>query len=948
MKLAKTMLAVLLSVVLFVSMAATAFASEAPADTQDTPDTSDTSGLQPGDDADSDSTLPDPSDGEAAPPTPPQEEEPPAPSPDEADDAAPPDAPSPDPSAEPEVLPSANDDVAAPQAVVPVTGIKLNMTAKTLTAKGKTTQLKATVAPATASNQNVTWKSSNTRVATVTAAGLVTAKASSGNCTITAIAKDGSGKTAKCEIYIGKLVTSVKMDRTTYTLTAKGKTFQLKKIVAPSDAANKRVTWASTNEGVATVDKAGLVTARASSGRATITATTQDGKKVAKCTVYIGKRVTGIKLNATAKTLSAKGKTTLLKATVAPTTAAFQSVTWKSSNTKVATVSSSGRVTAKANSGSCTITATARDGSGKTAKCALYIGKHVTSVKLDKTFYTLTGKGKTFQLKKIVAPTTAANKRVTWSSSNTKVATVSTTGKVTAKASSGKATITATAQDGAKTAKCTVYIGKRVTGIKLNATAKSIGKGSTYTLKPTFAPTTAANKTLSWKSSNTSVATVSSKGVVTAKAIGTATITVKTQDGAKTATCKVTVKKAVYNTRGNSTGNSIAYGSAAMESGKLFFVQTQSDIEGIYVMTATAGSGAKGKKLKSGSFSELNAIGGYLYYSNGKGYYRMKQDGTGATKLTGDTVAYVNIVGNTIYYKCYSGADDGKLVKMSTTGTGRKVISKDEVGAVNAFSDVIYYMNLSDNCKLYSVKPDGTGRKKVIDKSMYRPCVGDNGYVYYSDYNTGYPCRIKLDGTGQKTLSTDTMSYPNYLNGSVYFTNQWGTYKGSATGTSLSTFAYNGVSSSPAVFGDFIVFANSSTYGTTIYSVKTKTYEDVDMIGVVTGTITSIKDNLTFSYTSFGMPVVTGGNVTARIKANATGSLKISYGLDSSTRSVSFDVVAGKTYDFVLPVRSYLTVGTALTNRNIVVSTGKSSDKVYVLAIMENYGFGTPSLTLVS
>jgi len=83
-----------------------------------------------------------------------------------------------------------------------------------------------------------------------------------------------------------------------------------------------------------------------------------------------------------------------------------------------------------------------------------------------------------------------------------------------------------------------------VTGVSLNKTSTTLTVGETETLTATVVPTNATNKNVSWTSSNTSVASVSN-GVITAKAAGTATITVKTADGSKTATCTVTVNAPV-------------------------------------------------------------------------------------------------------------------------------------------------------------------------------------------------------------------------------------------------------------------------------------------------------------------------------------------------------------------------------------------------------------------
>lgn len=150
----------------------------------------------------------------------------------------------------------------------------------------------------------------------------------------------------------------------------------------------------------------------------------------------------------------------------------------------------------------------------------------------------LTNIGDIAILSATITPSSASNCSLTWTSSNTSVATVDAAGVVRAKAF-GTTTITASAANGQK-ATCTVTVGVLVTSISMSSTSESIPMGSTTTLSVTYTPTNAANRSVTWSSSNTAVATVSSSGVVTAKTPGTATITARTSND-KTATCTVTV-----------------------------------------------------------------------------------------------------------------------------------------------------------------------------------------------------------------------------------------------------------------------------------------------------------------------------------------------------------------------------------------------------------------------
>ena len=169
----------------------------------------------------------------------------------------------------------------------------------------------------------------------------------------------------------------------------------------------------------------------------------------------------------------------------------------------------------------------------------------VTGVTLDETSKILFV-GDEFDLTATVAPDNATVKNVTWTSSDETKATVI-NGHVTAIAA-GTPTITVTTTDGNFTATCELTISNvAVTGVTLDQTSATIYTGSignTVQLTPTIAPANATNKAVSWESSDEDVATVDENGLVTAVAIGTATITVTTTDGSKTATCDITVETA--------------------------------------------------------------------------------------------------------------------------------------------------------------------------------------------------------------------------------------------------------------------------------------------------------------------------------------------------------------------------------------------------------------------
>ena len=248
--------------------------------------------------------------------------------------------------------------------------------------------------------------------------------------------------------------------------------------------------------------------------------------------------VSGVSINQTNITVK-EGESQSLSATVSPSDAQNKAVSWSSSNSSVATVDNSGRVTG-VKAGSATITVTTSDG-GKTATCSVTVEAkiiNVSGVTLDNAKLEIPVGGEA-TLAATVAPADATDKSVTWTSSDEAVAKVS-GGKVTAVAA-GTATITVKTTDGGKTATCEVTVTTPVESVEVSLSETEVKVESEVTLEATVSPEGATVKDGEWTSSDEAVATVDATGKVRGVSEGTATITVKTKDGGKTATCKVTV-----------------------------------------------------------------------------------------------------------------------------------------------------------------------------------------------------------------------------------------------------------------------------------------------------------------------------------------------------------------------------------------------------------------------
>ena len=415
-----------------------------------------------------------------------------------------------------------------------VTGIVLNKSSVNINV-GASTTISVTYIPSDASIKKAKWTSSNYDVADVDSNGKITAKAP-GYAVITAKSTDG-GFTATCDVLCIQPVTGVSLSDKTVTLGVDEK-YTLTANIKPSNASDKAVKWSSSDKSIVSVSSSGVLTGK-DQGTATITCKTVDGSFKATCTVTVLKKVTGVTLNKTSGVLYL-GKTLTLKPTVYPTDATDKTVRWYSGNKNVATVDKYGKVT-PVSPGKVTIGVTTNEGEFR-AYCSLEVRKAVESISLNKTSLTLYVDD-TYQLKTTVLPDDATLKTVTWTVSDSRVLSVDANGKITAKAS-GTATITATAENGLK-ATCKVTVLQSVEGVALNTDSITLYTGEKEALVATVLPEGAHNQSVKWTSSNTSVAKVSTAGVVTGVKAGTAKITVTTAEGSFTASCTVVVKQHV-------------------------------------------------------------------------------------------------------------------------------------------------------------------------------------------------------------------------------------------------------------------------------------------------------------------------------------------------------------------------------------------------------------------
>jgi uncharacterized protein YjdB len=598
---------------------------------------------------------------------------------------------------------------------------------------GSGIRLRATVYPYDATNTDVTWRSSDASVASVDADGYVYGT-KAGTVTITVTTKVG-GRTARVSVTV--LPESITFDKTSASIVA-GSTLQLTATVTPT---LKSVTWSSSNTSVASISTGNstnstnntvtkTITA-VTAGTTTITAniTAADGStKTATCAVTVTAAtvaVTGVTVSPTTASLTVGG-TQQLTATVAPSNATNKAVSWSSSNTSVATVNTNGLVTA-VSSGSAIITVTTADGSKK-ATCTVTVtvaSVAVTGVTVSPTSASLTVGG-TQQLTATVAPSNATNKAVSWSSSNTSVATVTKSGYVTA-VGSGSATITVTTTDGSKKATCSVTVttaSVAVTGVTVSPTSASLTVGGTQQLTATVTPSTATNKAVTWSSSNTSVATVSTSGLVTAIGSGSATITVTTTDGNKKATCSVTV------------------GAPC---------KTPPDYNTTLTAPTTSWQTASGSIVSEGCYVYRVAI------TKGN-IYTFKTDGSDGSSASFSTGIYLyNEAGNRLLPPIGSAASNSVSYTCSYTSTVYVVITAGYGchGCYGSFTLAYKIIGKNPPDEYHSVLPTPTTSWQTHTGSI---SSGGN-YVYRVSVTSGNKYTFKTDGTNGSGSSFSTGIY---------------------------------------------------------------------------------------------------------------------------------------------------------------------------------------------
>ena len=311
-------------------------------------------------------------------------------------------------------------------------------------------------------------------------------------------------------------------------------------------------------------------------------------------------------------------------------------------------------------------------------------------------------KGKTFTLKPKVTVTGKISKKVTYKTSNKKVVAVNAKGKITAKKKGTAKIYVISKADKKKKCTITVTVGTPVTKVKLNKTKSTMTVGKKQTLKATVTPKKASSKAVVWKSSNTKVATVSGKGVVTAKKAGTVTITATAKDGSgKKAACKITVKNQVKPAPTPVTVKSVK---------AIGMMQVQVELTGTKELSSSDFKIYK-RKYSFGSYKKECNIDSVK--TSDKITYKITLDTLDAL-VTGDMVQVVIAKMNYKGEAAYKG-----IIREQTT---KSEIIKSVGDSINHYSDEKYYEpGLVGLCsfKITGELPQGITYKIIKDDDMF-------------------------------------------------------------------------------------------------------------------------------------------------------------------------------------------------------------------------------------
>ena len=603
----------------------------------------------------------------------------------------------------------ATEKNAAPS--VAVTGVTLNKTTANLEV-GATLELTATIKPANATNQLITWESSDPSVAVVSEEGVVTAVAP-GKAKITATSDNN--KSAACTVS----VSDYSISHTALSFDISEAVVTEKLTVSDGMAVVKNVTWASDNTAVVTVDKNGVVTPQGV-GTAVITATVKNGP-VFTCTVTVTKdRITEIALSAEELTLTVGEEETLNVYFVPNDTTAAKDVTWKTSNAKVARVEN-GVVTAVA-PGTAQITATV----GTLSKvCEVTVKKVIDISKLEiPTFSVLTNVQPT--LADVTFEDAANPERWSWEYPDTAL-------KAFADVSEALFTAIYT-EDGAEPVKVPVPVKvTTITGLSIEADAAKMLAETEAPMEAVFAMTGAGVDTskyeVLWSSSKKTVA-VYEDGMIKAIAKGTATIKAEVTVGGKkfSASYKVTVSEGekaeieVQAVEGYVTEDAVKYYGTVAQTAGVITVNAVTPKNKLTAVSNNTGVVKLGK-VAFDAEAELFTI---PYTVKSAGTAKITFTANDALKTTCEITLYVKDVEPNL------NTTSVTINQLKTSGAEFAIVPAEGTNITNvALSDETNFVLEHVDGNNYELKTNGTIKNKTYKNVAINVTVGDALYTEY-------------------------------------------------------------------------------------------------------------------------------------------------------------------------------------------------------------------------
>jgi len=409
-------------------------------------------------------------------------------------------------------------------------------------------QLHERVVPDNATNKKVYWESSNKKIAEVNEFGLVTFK-KAGVVTIIVKTDDAKGSYAYCNITIQDVMEDIALDEDEiemYVGESRRLSYQIDG--TSENIGNKNLIWTSFDTAVVSVDGTGMVRANGPGSTQIMVRSEENAACYAICRVTVKQKAAGVKMNYTELTMD-RGEYFDMEVTITPITSTEASLIWESLNPKVATVSSTGRITARAEG---TAIIAVRTQSGATSYCTVTVLEPVVSLELDPTDLII-DVGEIFKIDPVFKPAAPTIQDVKWTSYNKEIATVNALGEVEG-ISRGSTIVTCETIDGGYRAFCLVQVIDPAIQITITPDNYRLGYGKTVMLeaKVTNHGEEVKNMPIIWESSDEDICTVDETGRVTGVDYGFATIRAEIDDeyGAY-ATCEIRVVREVTSIRLN-------------------------------------------------------------------------------------------------------------------------------------------------------------------------------------------------------------------------------------------------------------------------------------------------------------------------------------------------------------------------------------------------------------